>query len=67
VIAWLHRGDSGTDRIHDTRAFMAEDDRQWCREKLVPHHHVRVANACGDHTDAHFCRSRRLEQDILNL
>jgi hypothetical protein len=67
VIARLDRGDSGTDRIHYTGTFMTEDDGQWCRKQLISHHHVSVANACGDHADAHFRWPRSLEQDILNF
>jgi hypothetical protein len=67
VIARLYRCDGGTDCIHDTRTFMAEDDGQWSRKQLISHHHVRVANTCGNHTDAHFGWPGSFEQDILDF
>jgi hypothetical protein len=58
--------DTGTDRVDDSRGFMAEYDRQAARKRSVDNAQVRVAQATVFDGDSHLTNVRRTDLDVVD-
>ncbi|GAA0775935.1 hypothetical protein GCM10009434_24610 [Brevundimonas olei] len=48
----------GSDLLHDARAFVSKDGRQWRGDMLLPHMGVRCTNAGRNHADKNLVGAR---------
>jgi hypothetical protein len=66
VIAGDDVGDIAAYGFDHSSTFMAKDRGERHREQLVPHHHVGVAYAAGNHADEYFVIARLADRDIFH-
>ncbi len=66
MVADGHFCDARAHGVNDAGALVAEDDRLWYREQLIPHRDVGMAYTGRDNPDTDFAGTRRIELQSLD-